>query len=124
PYALSKRVISVAATTRQDQRAKFSDYGPFTTVSAPGVDVWSGFAEPDKPYAYLSGTSMACPHATGVVALMKTIDPSLKLADVAAILIKTGRTLNTDQPIGPLINARAALDETKRRLDLKVREPD
>ena len=135
-FAYSQRVITVAATTRADIRCNFtnygdlkrfgwgSNYGPFTTVSAPGHDIWSGFADPDKPYAYLQGTSMACPHASGVVALMKTIDPGLKFADVAAILIKTGRVLDTDQPIGPLINAKAALEETRRRLDQKFREPE
>jgi|GEM_PF-3032323 len=123
-YSLSRRVISVAATTREDQRAKFSNYGSFTTVSAPGHEIWSGFAEKDKPYAFLSGTSMACPHAAGVVALMKSVDPEIRLADAAAILIRTGRTLDTDWRIGPLIDARAALEETRRRREANVREPE
>ena len=135
-YALSRRVISVAATTRADHRCNFtnyadlkrfgwgSNYGPYTTVSAPGHDIWSGWADAGKPYHYNQGTSMACPHTAGVVALMKTIDPGLKFADVAAILIKTGRVLDTDQPIGPLINAKAALEETRRRLEQKIREPE
>jgi len=136
-YALSRRVISVAATTREDKRANFtnpddpdrygwgSNYGPYTTVSAPGHEIWSGWAEPGKPYNFSQGTSMACPHVAGVVALMKTIDPDLKLAEVADILVKTGQTLNTDQPIGPLVNARAAVEETRRRLAQRVpRQPD
>ncbi len=123
-YGYSRRVICVAATTRDDKRAKFSNYGAFTTVSAPGKDIWSGFAEKDKPYTYLSGTSMACPHAAGVVSLMQTVNPDIRLPDAAAILITTGKQLDTDQPVGPLINARRALDETRRRMAEKVREPE
>ncbi|MBI1831681.1 MAG: S8 family serine peptidase [Planctomycetes bacterium] len=121
----TRRTISTAATTRDDTRAIFSNYGEVTTVSAPGHEIWSGIAEPGKPYAYLSGTSMAAPHATGVVSLMQSIDPTLKHADVADILIKTGRPLETDVPIGPLLNAKAAVDETKRRKKemLKMPEP-
>ncbi len=123
-YTFSRRTISVAATTRDDTRAIFSNYGESTTVSAPGHEIWSGLAEANKPYSFMSGTSMACPHAAGVVSLMQSVDPTLKLADVAEILIKTGRPLETDVPIGPLINAKGALDETMRRKGMKVREPE
>lgn len=131
-YAMSRRCIVVAATDREDKRVNFmqsttpgqpvwaSNYGPYTTVSAPGHDIWSGWAEPGKPYKFDEGTSMACPHVAGVVALMKTVDPLLRLGDVADILIKTGRPLQTDQPIGPLVNARAALDEVRRRQAMRV----
>jgi hypothetical protein len=128
---LSKRVISVAAINREDKRWNEtattgfgSNYGPYTTVSAPGESIYSGMAEPAKAYDYLTGTSMAAPHVAGVVALMKTIDPELRLADVADILVKTGRRLQTDEPIGPLVDARAALEETRRRKDARVpRQP-
>ncbi len=120
----TRRTISVAATTRDDTRAIFSNYGEATTVSAPGHEIWSGFAEPGKPYAYLSGTSMAAPHGTGVVSLLKTIDPTLKHADVADILIKTGRQLETDVPIGPLLNAKLAVEEAQRRKKEMVRMPE
>jgi hypothetical protein len=120
----TRRTISVAATTRDDTRAIFSNYGESTTVSAPGHEIWSGFAEPNKPYEFLSGTSMASPHATGVVSLMQSIDPTLKHADVMDILIKTGRPLETDVPIGPLINAKAAVDETRRRKKEMITMPE
>lgn len=120
----TRRTISVAATTRDDTRAIFSNYGEATTVSAPGHEIWSGFAEPGKPYAYLSGTSMAAPHATGVVSLLQSIDPTLKHADVADILIKTGRQLETDVPIGPLLNAKLAVEEAQRRKKDMVRLPE
>lgn len=130
-FALSRRTICVAATDRDDKRAVFdpknpnssSNYGSFTTVSAPGKDIWSAVAEKDVLYKMMSGTSMASPHAAGVVGLMKSVDPDLTTADAAAILIATGRPLETDRPIGPLINARAAVEETRRRRAMNVREP-
>lgn len=115
---LSQRAIVVAATDDKDQRCGFSNFGPYTNVSAPGQQIFSGLARETKDrgfYARLNGTSMAAPHVTGVVALMKTIDPGLKHADVVDILMSTGTRLNTNEYIGPLVNARAALDETKRR---------
>jgi hypothetical protein len=39
PLSVSRRVISVAATDKNDQRASFSNYGDYTTVSAPGVGI-------------------------------------------------------------------------------------
>lgn len=72
----------------------------------------------------MSGTSMAAPHAAGVVALMKTIDPQLSRKEAAEILIATGKKLTTDKPIGPLVNAAAAVNEVKRRRENNVPRPE
>jgi hypothetical protein len=72
----------------------------------------------------MQGTSMAAPHVTGVVALMKTIDPELSRREAADILISTGEQLTTDKPIGPLIDAAAAVEELKRRRENGVPRPN
>lgn len=60
--------ISVGAVDETFTRADFSNTGQNLDFMAPGVDIFS--TVPDDWYATLSGTSMACPFAVGVAALM------------------------------------------------------
>ena len=77
-------VASVALPTGTDpsiaklERSKFSNYGKNSVdVAAPGSRIWSTLPtwKKDPPFGYLSGTSMASPHAAGVAALIKQIHP-------------------------------------------------
>ncbi len=60
--------ISIGAVDENFTRASFSNTGSNLDFMAPGVDIFS--TVPDDWYATLSGTSMACPFAVGVAALM------------------------------------------------------
>jgi len=100
-------VITVAATNRNGSKASYSNYGSTVEISAPGGDGsytgWvvstynTGTQGPaDDTYAYMSGTSMAAPHVSGVVSLLYSIIPSLTPAQVLQVL----QNSVTDFPVG------------------------
>lgn len=69
-------VVAVAATDRYDQLAYFSNYGSNNVhLAAPGYAVYSTYFSSDDSYTYLSGTSMAAPHVSGALALMRARYP-------------------------------------------------
>ena len=70
-------IISVAATTRTDDLAFFSNYGATTVeLGAPGAAIFSCWNGSDSDYRYYDGTSMAAPHVTGTCALLMAHFPN------------------------------------------------
>ncbi len=68
--------ISVAATGCDGMPTYYTNYGPGVNICAPGGDLdhhgdKGGILStiPNNRYGYMSGTSMACPHVSGVAAL-------------------------------------------------------
>jgi len=79
-----ERVIAVAATDSNDEKASFSNYGDLIEVCAPGVSVLSTVR--NNGYDKYSGTSMACPHTAGVCGLLKSIRPGATFDEIRRII--------------------------------------
>jgi hypothetical protein len=60
---------TVGATDIYDQRASFSNFGTCVDLFAPGQNIRSAWYTSDTATILSSGTSMAAPHVTGIVAL-------------------------------------------------------
>jgi serine protease len=95
-------VINVAASTRQGDRASYSNFGRRVDISAPGGDgnvedrILSisndGPTQPRNPaYAVGSGTSFAAPYVAGAVSLMLARNANLTPGQVLSILTATAR---------------------------------
>lgn len=71
---MEKNVIAVAATGPSGIKASYSNFGEWVDIAAPGGDgggegsVFSTL--PDNQFGAMQGTSMACPHVSGVAALI------------------------------------------------------
>lgn len=83
-------VISVAAVSNKDEIASFSNYGQHSVhVAAPGVNILSTVL--NNKYASYSGTSMAAPHVTGLIGLVKSIRPDLDFRQLKNLIIASGQ---------------------------------
>ncbi len=72
-----------------DTFADFSNFGSDVDLIAPGKCIWSTVP---GGYQYMSGTSMAAPHVTGAVALLKASRPQLTPGEVKEALQYLGTT--------------------------------
>lgn len=108
-------VITVGSMNVDNTRSWFSNYGSDLDVIAPGVDILSlwktSYGSPT--YARDTGTSMAAPFVSGVVALLLAQDPTLTTEGVLRRLKFSSQDLGStgwDQYYGwGLIDAYAAL---------------
>lgn len=121
PAAYSE-VIGVASTDRMDTKSGFSNYGHWVSISAPGSDVFS--TGMNNAYTFANGTSMACPHVSGVAALVVSKAYGQFIAnEIEEILLHTTDNHYANNPdfVGKLgtgrLNAYQALLETNASLN-------
>ncbi len=104
-------LLSVAAVDSADQLASFSNIGKETVhLAAPGVSIVSTGRSGD--YVTMSGTSMACPHVSGVAALLWAEAPEKSMAEIRDAILTTGDSISSlvgKTVTGRRLNAYAAL---------------
>lgn len=61
-------LIAVGSIAPDGTKSSFSNYGDWVDLAAPGSDITSTIT--GSSYGVMSGTSMACPHVSGVAALV------------------------------------------------------
>ncbi|KAL6563987.1 hypothetical protein OROHE_005227 [Orobanche hederae] len=97
----AKTVLGSQAAPRV---APFSSKGPNALtpeilkpdILAPGLNILAAWtpAMANMEFNILSGTSMACPHVTGIVALIKSVHPSWSPSAVKSAIMTTATTLD------------------------------
>ncbi|KMZ65326.1 Subtilisin-like serine protease [Zostera marina] len=89
-----------SSTNTNPAVASFSSRGPSTVtpyllkpdIIGPGVNVlaaWHKPIEESPPFAILSGTSMSCPHLSGIAALLKSVHPDWSPSMIKSALMTT-----------------------------------
>ncbi len=95
-------VLAVGASDPDDAVAYFSSRGPSPWgevkphIAAPGVNVLSSV--PGGVYAFSNGTSMATPHVAGLVALLRSANPTLSVAQITDLIAQTAIPLALPLP--------------------------
>ncbi|MGN0195547.1 MAG: S8 family serine peptidase [Candidatus Cryptobacteroides sp.] len=110
-------VFAVGSIGITGYRAYYSCYGDWVDICAPGGDYQVGSTVlstlPGDQYGYMQGTSMACPHVTGVAALVLSEKggPGFTNAALEERLLKGANTtlVSSGAKIGPLVDAYGAM---------------
>ncbi|MBX7137579.1 MAG: S8 family serine peptidase [Oligoflexia bacterium] len=85
-------IVSVAAVAENGTLAYFSNYGVTSVdIGAPGTNIYSTW--PGNSYKWLNGTSMATPHVSGALMLLKAVNPALTFAQMKDLLFTYGKPL-------------------------------
>lgn len=104
-------VIGVSAIAEDLSRAVFSNTVNDIKmgVAAPGTNIYSTI--PGNQYASLNGTSMATPYVSGLIGLMKSIQPKLNSEQAYKILSASGKATKNGKETGNLIQPEAAVKQ-------------
>ena len=82
PICAYEPVVAVGAFGPTGEKAYYSNYGPWVDLAAPGGDYYAPSRNNsnqvlslglNNTYAWAQGTSMACPHASGIAALIVSV---------------------------------------------------
>jgi subtilisin family serine protease len=136
--ACSHRVIGVANIDDLRQRIHVtSSQGPTRDgrlkpdICAPGTDIVAanGFARDNTAWVGMTGTSMASPYVTGVIAHMLEVEPDLTAAQCLGILQRTSQPIpgasykwQNDAGFGRIAPEKAVAEARRLNLRTELRE--
>lgn len=122
PVAYITHPVTRIGTKPAPVVAAFSSKGPNTVtpeilkpdITAPGVSVIAAYTKAQGPtnqdfdtrrvlFNSVSGTSMSCPHVSGIVGLLKTLHPTWSPASIKSAIMTTAMT--QDNTMEPILNA-------------------
>jgi subtilisin family serine protease len=104
------QALTVGSYDSNGKLSSFSNWGSVVDINAPGSDIVSAELGTNW-YVYMSGTSMASPHAAAVAALYLQDHAGSSVADAIAGIV----TLSSDRPAPTAYNKR--ISSTKPKLD-------
>jgi subtilisin family serine protease len=89
--AAHDKVIAITATDEKDALYEQANRGGYIFAAAPGVDIFAPVT--GKGFDFLSGTSFAAAHVTGIVALLMERNPDLTAEAIRSALTDAAKDL-------------------------------
>jgi cerevisin len=126
----NSNVVTVGSINIQNKVSTFSNIGKCVDIYAPGEQILSAWSTGDTIINFLSGTSMACPHTTGVMAYLMAQDAAGLGQNPAALKAKLLETARSDKVSGALggsankLLSNGETGATARRLTKNYVVPD
>jgi cerevisin len=99
----NSNVVTVGSVNINNKVSTFSNIGKCVDIYAPGEQILSAWSTGDTIINFLSGTSMACPHTTGVMAYLMAQDVAGLGQNPAALkakLLQTARQAKVSGNLG------------------------
>lgn len=94
--AAHDKVIAITATDESDNVFDGANRGGYVMAAAPGVEIFAPVA--GDGFDFLSGTSFAAAHVTGIIALLMERNPDITAEDVRRVLVEAAHDLGPDGP--------------------------
>lgn len=109
PNVINPEILKVLMTSVTELSTKLNSFINCVSIfqpdiTAPGVNIIAAYTEAVSPteqpfdkrrvkFNVLSGTSMSCPHVSGVVGLLKSLYPDWSPAAIKSAIMTTGKSL-------------------------------
>ena len=110
PSSLSTVIAAVASDAQGNVRARVGKHPAM--LAAPGIEVLTTL--PHGAYNFLSGSSFATAHLSGIVALLLEANPQLSPHQVKQVLVDSGHPVKTNDPEAAFIRHVDACEALRR----------